>query len=186
MIKIMKKASLAMLALSMLSSCALMLNDEKASVYISSNPPGASVIIEGRNYGYTPIKLSLTPRSYDVSLIKEGYGVGNVKLEAWQGIESGADGGRCLADAIGGIFLVTFYSAFYSDSCKIFKEEEYSVNIPYTASGRNNQHFRHQDSGASQYREPYIKKDAEEYGGSEEGDYMIRRGYGRSRRLPVY
>ncbi len=41
------------------TSCAIMGNDTKSTVSINSNPPGANVIIDGRNYGMTPMIVQL-------------------------------------------------------------------------------------------------------------------------------
>lgn len=166
------------------SSCALMFNDKKAPVKINSNPPGANIIIEGRNYGTTPALLSLEARPYNVSLLKEGYGSANFKMDVWQGMEEGGDGKRCLADMIGFIFVVTFYSAYFSDECKAFKEEEYNIEIPYTASNYGKRRSNQGQAGSRNYQ----RSGQEEYGNSryDENDIFIRQGYGRTPRLPVY
>ena len=176
------------------ASCAIMGNDTKSTVSINSNPPGANVIIEGRNYGMTPMIVQLNVKDYDVSLIKEGYGAAQFRLEKIQGIEKGPDGGRCLADAIGSMFIITFYSAYYSDYCKTFKEQEYNVEIPYSASNydvrksvrhpsANN--YRPASSNVNSSGEIY-GNDVGNYGGNQGNEYMIKQGYGRSQRLPVF
>ncbi len=144
---------------------------------ITSNPPGADIIIEGRNYGRTPAVISLRPKPYQVSLLKEGYGSANFKMDVWQGMEPGGDGKRCLADMIGFIFIVTFYSAYFSDECKTFKEEEYRIEIPYTASN----YGRNPNQGQGRGRSPY-----DGYQNPQGGDEYYMQGYGRSPRLPVY
>lgn len=165
------------------ASCAMMGNDMKSSVSINSNPSGASVIIDGRNYGMTPMSLQMKVRNYDVSLIKEGYGIAKFKLETIQGIEEGSDGGRCLADAIGSMFVITFYSAYYSDYCKTFKKQEYDIEIPYTASRYSRKSdVRQKSPGAVVPSPSAVNSTGEVYG----NEFMTKQGYGRSRRLPLF
>ncbi len=173
--KILKNSFTALLIF-ICSSCALIVNDKKSAVYIDSNPPGAHIIIEGRNYGMTPTMLNLEVRPYEVSLLKEGYGSAKLNLDVWQGIDKNADGKRCLADMIGFIFIVTYYSALYSDECKIFKENEYSVEIPFTASKSV------QNNPMTPPSNNYNNYNNQQY---QENPY-VRQGYGRSQRLPVY
>lgn len=173
------------------SSCALMFNDKQAPVAITSNPPGASIIIEGRNYGTTPALLSLEPRPYKVSLLKEGYGSASFNMAVWQGMEPGGDGKRCLADMIGFIFIATFYSAYFSDECKTFKEEQYNIEIPYTASNYGRRPLNHNRQPFNNQRDDQrprgIRSGQESYNNSyDENDLFIRQGYGRSPRLPVH
>ena len=44
--------------------------------------------------------------------------------------------GKCLADALGTIFVVPGYSFMYSGKCSEFKEKEYFVNIQKTFNAR--------------------------------------------------
>lgn len=187
------------------SSCALFFNDNRSVLTIESDPPEAEVLIEGRNYGRTPIRIDLKPGKYDVSLIKEGYGSANFKTDLVQGIEKGSDGTRCLFDAVGSIFVLTFYSAFFSEKCAVFKEN-YNVKIPFTASDavNNRRGSRVYDNNYNRHdayppivrnkksTSPYDnysndhkgqKSNADSY---DENDLFIRQGYGRSLRLPVY
>lgn len=107
------------------SSCAAMFNDKNTEVSINSNPPGADIFIEGRNYGQTPATLNIEAKNQVVILTKEGYGSAQLNLETWYA----AKNGKCLADAIGMALIVPIYS-FISGKCNEFKEKEYFVNIP--------------------------------------------------------
>lgn len=107
------------------SSCAAMFNDKNAEVSINSNPAGADIFIEGRNYGKTPATLNIEAKNQTVVLTKEGYGSAQLQLETWYT----AKNGKCMADAMGAMFLVPIYS-FISGKCTEFKEKEYFVNIP--------------------------------------------------------
>ena len=127
-----KSILLSLLALS--SSCAYFGNAKTVDVSIASNPSGADVFIEGRNYGKTPLTLNIEPKGYVVTVTKEGHGSAIVNLEAWQAIREGAsnkgDGGRCIADVIGTMLVIPYFS-YQSVYCRDFKQKEYFVNIPY-------------------------------------------------------
>lgn len=115
------------------SSCAMMYNEKNVDVTINSNPSGADIIIEGMNYGKTPKTINIEPKNYLVTLSKEGYGTGQIQLESWVTVRNKkGDGGRCLADALGTMLLVPYYSFYWSGKCKDFKQSEYMINIPYT------------------------------------------------------
>lgn len=121
------------------ASCAMSFNEKNVDVTINSNPQGADIIIEGRNYGKTPKTINIEPKKYTVSLVKEGYGSTQLQLESWVTIRNKkGEGKRCLADALGTILVVPYYSFYWSGKCLDFKQSEYMVNIPYTAtkSGR--------------------------------------------------
>lgn len=115
------------------SSCAYIFNDKEVDVSINSNPPGADVYIEGRNYGKTPVTIHIEPKSYVATVTKEGYGSAQIQLEWWQAIrDKKGEGGRCLADALGTMLVLPGFS-FASVYCREFKQKEYFVNIPRTA-----------------------------------------------------
>lgn len=117
---------LALVALlSLTSSCALMFNDKQAEVVINSIPLGADIFINGKNYGKTPATLKLEAINQTAVISKEGYGSVQLKLETWYS----AKNGKCLADAVGTMFIVPIFS-FTSGKCSEFKEKEYLVNIP--------------------------------------------------------
>ena len=122
---------LSLLALS--SSCAMMFNKENVDVTINSNPQGADIFIGGVNYGKTPKTINIKPKDYNVVLAKEGYGTAQIKLESWRAIRHNkAEGRRCLADAVGTMFLIPYYSFYWSGKCLDFKKNEYIGAIPYT------------------------------------------------------
>lgn len=182
------------------SSCALMFNDDRSTLSIVSDPAGADVIIEGRSYGRTPIMLNIKPGKYNVSLVKEGHGSATFSTDAIQGIEKGPDGNRCLLDGVGSVFVITFYSAFISEKCSVFKEN-YDIKIPFTSS-----RYRNINKGASYPRsyDRYMQKKRKNRKSVDSGanntgkaknstgesynenDLFIRQGYGRSPRLPIF
>lgn len=114
-----------------LDSCAFLFNDKETQLSISSNPPGANVIIDGKNYGRTPANIKILPKNYTATLIKEGHGSAKLDLQVWQAIRSKkGEGGRCLADALGAMLVAPAFS-FMSVYCRDFKQAEYFVDIPY-------------------------------------------------------
>ncbi|MBU6339727.1 MAG: PEGA domain-containing protein [Rickettsiales bacterium] len=121
------------------ASCAMMFNEKNVDVTISSNPSGADIFIEGINYGKTPKTINIEPKNYVVTVSKEGYGTSQIQLESWVAVRNKkGDGGRCIADALGTILVVPYYSFYWSGKCKDFKQSEYIINIPYTGRGNNN------------------------------------------------
>jgi hypothetical protein len=111
-------------------SCAMIFNEKNVDVSIDSNPSGADIFIEGRNYGKTPRTLNIEPKNYMVVLTKEGYGSTQLQLESWVT----ARNGKCMADALGAMFIVPLYSMYWSGYCNDFKEKDHFVNIPRNAS----------------------------------------------------
>lgn len=116
------------------TSCAMMFNEKNVDVTINSNPQGADIFIEGFNYGQTPKTINIAPKDYNVVLSKEGYGKAEIQLESWVAVRRNkAEGKRCLADAVGTMLLIPYYSFYWSGKCLDFKQGEYMANIPYTA-----------------------------------------------------
>jgi hypothetical protein len=112
-----------------ISSCAYLFNDDKVAISINSSPPGANIIIEGKNYGVTPATIKIEAKNYEVKLVKDGYGSTTIKTEAWGAVRDGGDGKRCIADLLNPLL---FFSA-YSKYCADFKQKEYFATIPYVA-----------------------------------------------------
>lgn len=165
--------SLKMVFLSLLvqgiSSCAYLMNSKEVEVAIESSPPGADIIIEGRNYGKTPKRIKIIPQNHTAILTKEGYGSASIELETWQAVrEDKAEGGRCLADALGSMFIVPAFS-YWSVYCRDFKEKKYSVTIPYTGGPQGSY---------SQYNSPYSAKRNNAYGTSRQGYGYYNQGMG--------
>ncbi len=115
------------------SSCALMMNDKNDQVSINSNPSGANIFIEGRDYGQTPATINIEAKNSTVVLTKEGYGSTKLELEAWAAVKNGA----CSADMLGAILIVPLYSVLWSGKCNEFKEKQYFVTIPRTLAAKN-------------------------------------------------
>lgn len=132
MIKLAKLSLVASLLFS--TSCAFLLNKKEVDLSLSSNPPGADIIIEGRNYGKTPKIIHIIPKNYDVELRIAGYGSSKLKLQTWQAIRSDkAEGGRCLADALGTMLVLPIFS-YYSVYCRDFKVKDHLITIPQNES----------------------------------------------------
>jgi hypothetical protein len=111
-------------------SCAMIFNKKNVDVSINSNPSGADIFIEGKNYGKTPATINIQPKNYTVVLTKEGHGSTQLKLESWVA----ARNGNCMADALGAMLIVPLYSMYWSGYCDDFKEKDNFVNIPRNAS----------------------------------------------------
>lgn len=133
--KILSK-SLLLILLAMSASCAIIGNSKTVDVAINSNPQGADIMIEGRNYGRTPAVINIEPREYMVVLTKEGHGTAEFKMESWGTIRrdaSGnrtADGTRCVLDMMSVVFSFNSWSKY----CQDFKQKEYNITIPYLGS----------------------------------------------------
>ena len=130
------------------SSCAFF-NSKKVDVAINSNPSGADVFIEGKNYGRTPLVLNIEPKPYNMVLVKEGFGSTNLNMEIWYGTirididgDRTADGTRCLLDMMTVLFS---FNMFNVDRCGDFKEKRYNVVIP-----RSNKYAYKSTMGAGQ------------------------------------
>jgi hypothetical protein len=123
--------------LGMASSCAFF-NDKTVDLSIGSNPPGADIFIEGRNYGKTPATINVEPKDYTVTLTKEGYGSSNFNTPIrWgtvrtdvNGTRTG-DGTRCMLDMVSVVF---FFNAYNSTRCGDFKQKQYFITIPRTGN----------------------------------------------------
>ena len=118
--------------LSLTSSCAMIFNDKQSEVSINSNPTGANIFIEGKNYGQTPKTIKIEAKNQAAVLTKEGFGSAQLQLETWVAIKNG----KCLADAMGSMLLLPYYSFMFSGKCNEFKEKEYFVNIQKTFNSR--------------------------------------------------
>jgi hypothetical protein len=115
------------------SSCSFF-NKKTVDVSINSNPSGASVYIEGKNYGQTPLTLNIEPKPYDAVIVKEGYGSINHHMDIWYGTirtdidgERTADGTRCFLDTMSLLFA---FNAWNATRCGDFKEKVHNVIIP--------------------------------------------------------
>lgn len=118
-----------------LSSCAAIFNKKEVDLSINSNPSGAQIIIGGANYGTTPATFKITPDKYTVTLVKQGYGSTDIRLETWQSLRRNTgEQVSCFMDAMGSLLIFPFIS-FSSVYCRDFKPSEYSVSIPANGSG---------------------------------------------------
>ncbi len=109
-------------------------NNETVPVKISSNPQGATIIIEGVSYGQTPQNIRLVPKNYQVTLLKENYGATQINLDTWVSVRKERnDGIRCALDAFGTPLLLPAIS-FFSGKCLDFKKGEYRAEIAYNPS----------------------------------------------------
>lgn len=155
-------------ALSLLYSCAYLFNKKETEVVIRSNPPGAYIIIDGRNYGPTPAYVSLVPKNYLVTLIRDNYGWAQFNLETGRLIRrKDGDGLRCVADVFGSILILPIFS-FMSVYCRDFKQSEYSINIPYRPINIGNIYNRrykgaYRPSYQRPYRDPYYTEPPKQF-----------------------
>jgi hypothetical protein len=125
--KLLRKLFLVVL-LGTASSCAMIFNEKTVDVSINSNPPGATIFIEGKSYGKTPATLKLEPKKYSVLIAKEGYGSAQLQLDYWVTIRNG----KCMADVLGTMLVIPYYSYYWSGKCNDFKQKDYFVTIPRT------------------------------------------------------
>jgi hypothetical protein len=116
------------------SSCAMMFNEKTVDVSINSNPMGADVFINGKNYGKTPVTINIEPKNYIATVSKEGYGSAQVNLEYWVTVRNK----NCVMDILGTMLVVPYYSYYWSGKCNDFKQKDYFVNIPNLGRGAGN------------------------------------------------
>ena len=65
---------LVLLLIFSVTGCATIVQGTKQRIEVSSDPPGATVLVDGESAGATPIKLKLrTPLSHVLIITKEGY-----------------------------------------------------------------------------------------------------------------
>lgn len=143
------------------TSCGFLFNKREIPVSISSNPPGADIVIEGRKFGVTPATLKMKPANYKVTLQKPGYGSANFAIESWQKLREGADGQRCLLDALGTMLVLPLFSV-YSVYCRDFKEKEHFITINQDPSM-----FRSQPRPQSPYLDYYNQNNYNPYSSEE-------------------
>ena len=125
-----------LLVLATISSCSFF-NAKTVEVAIDSNPQGADIFIEGRNYGRTPALINIEPKAYTATISKEGYGATNLTMDIWWATartnvsgERTADGTRCFLDMMSLVFSFNAYTGYCAD----FKQKQYLVTIPHTGS----------------------------------------------------
>lgn len=126
---------LALLSLLTAASSCAFFNSKTVDVSFGSNPAGANIFIEGRNYGQTPATINIEPKEYNVTLVKEGYGSANLKTEIWYGTvrtdvngNRTGDGTRCILDMLTVLFS---FNSWNSTRCGDFKQKQYFVTIPH-------------------------------------------------------
>ncbi|MAZ80409.1 MAG: hypothetical protein CMP18_01305 [Rickettsiales bacterium] len=112
-----------------LSSCAFLMNKKEVDLSISSNPSGANIIINNRNYGTTPKIIKITPKNYNINLQLPNYGSSNFQAQTWQSVRKGSEGFRCIMDALGSVLILPYFS-FMSSYCKDFKQKDFLITIP--------------------------------------------------------
>lgn len=118
------------IALLVINSCSFA-NKSTVTVPINSNPPGADVVIDGRNYGQTPAFVELKPsKNYKATISKQGYGSANIDMETWYSVRDGnsGDGGRCIADSMG-VLPMMIVLLFSPEKCGSFKQADYFVDL---------------------------------------------------------
>ena len=74
-------------SLFMLSSCATVFAKHTRSILVTSNPPGAEIIVKGKSWGVTPVRLKVdNHKDLALTIRKEGFhGAGcivNTKIRA--------------------------------------------------------------------------------------------------------
>ncbi|MFT7087730.1 MAG: hypothetical protein ACJAZX_001173 [Rickettsiales bacterium] len=126
------------IALISINACSFA-NKSTVKVPINSNPPGAMITIDGRNYGQTPALVELKPsKNYKATISKQGYSPVDIDMETWYSIRNsdGGDGGRCLADSLG-ILPMFIIVIFAPEKCGSFKQDDYFVDLAGRSPGFN-------------------------------------------------
>jgi len=123
---------LAILAIVFASSCAMIFNDKLDKITIESNPSGADIIIEGRNYGKTPRTLNIIPKEYDITVKKAGYGSAQITTSYWASTKNA----HCVSDSTVAFLILPLYSFQWSGYCNQFKKRSHFVVIPRTEAPR--------------------------------------------------
>jgi hypothetical protein len=122
---------LPVIALFIVNSCSFA-NKSTVTVPINSNPPGADVVIDGRNYGQTPAFVELKPsKNYKATISKRGYSSANINMDTWYSMRggNGADGGRCMADVASFVLPYFIVLLFAPEKCGSFKQDDYFVDL---------------------------------------------------------
>ncbi len=140
-LKAMKLNSKIILLSILAATCACTLfNDKVVDLSINSTPSGATIFVDGQNYGRTPAVISIEPKTHDIILAKEGYGSTSFAPEVWWGKgrtdvngNITRDGTRCLTD-----FLTASLWFLNSSRCGDFKQKQYFINIPKTVKSVDN------------------------------------------------
>ncbi|WP_338376169.1 PEGA domain-containing protein [uncultured Flavobacterium sp.] len=79
----MKKTVQLLLFALFIQSCGTLYAPKYNNVYVTSNPSGAQVEVEGDNKGITPIEISLlAKKSHNIHISKEGYKDSIINLES--------------------------------------------------------------------------------------------------------
>ncbi len=123
------------IALLAINACSFA-NKSTVLVPINSNPPGATVFIDGKNFGQTPAFAELTPnKNYKATISKQGYGSANIDMETWYSLRGmdNDDGKRCAADVAALIVPYFVVLMFAPEKCASFKQGDYFVDL---AGGR--------------------------------------------------
>jgi hypothetical protein len=143
---------LPVIALFVVNSCSFA-NKSTVTVPISSNPPGATIVIDGKNYGQTPAFVELKPsKNYKATISKPGYGSANIDMDTWYSLRDGkgADGGRCMADV--GSFVLPYFIVllFAPEKCGSFKQEDYFVDLAGGKPIMPENNFEYQNNNQNQ------------------------------------
>jgi len=132
-----------LLSLITLSSCALF-NSKTAQLAINSNPSNARIMVDGRNYGYTPAVLNLEPIEHNIEIVKNGYINQKFTTPVWWlavptdvNGKTNANGNRCFLDAMSLIFMPI---GLFTGDCADFKQKQYNINL----TPNQNQYYNYQ------------------------------------------
>jgi hypothetical protein len=143
------------ISLLIIESCSFA-NKSTVIVPINSNPPGASVMIDGKNYGQTPLFAELIPnKNYKAKISKAGYDSTTIDMESLYSLRGGesADGARCMADVVSLTIPYFVVLLFAPEKCGSFKQSDYFVDLSVRKFGGNNVEDQNQSfgGGANQF-----------------------------------
>jgi hypothetical protein len=113
-----------------LASCAY-LSKDTVDITIASDPTGAKIFIDNVDYGTTNSEIKLVPNhSYNLRIVKDGYRPVEMTMDTQFTFRKGRtrEYNRCIADAIGSIFILPIYS-LNSVRCRDFTKILYSADL---------------------------------------------------------
>ena len=111
----------------LLGACGALFNSGPANVALSTNPPGAEVLVNGTSRGISPLTLSLAKnQNYTVTFRRAGYQDTSVE------IRRKVSGGYVILDILGGVLPVIVDAA--TGSWYVLDTNNVNVNLlPNTA-----------------------------------------------------
>ena len=109
-----------------LNGCGTIIHGRKQSISVTSNPPGAHVLKEGRTCGVTPCTVEVSRRPLTTTLLLQKEGYQNRTLILKNGVSMWALLGNAVIGGIPGWIIDAAsgsFGAYYKDSYEVNLEE---------------------------------------------------------------